>query len=268
MSGVLHPVGPEPARTYWIRRGILVAVVLLLALGVVLAVANLTRAAVATAPPPAVLPADSPSPSTGSGGATSAASPGESASPVTPGATPAASTSARPSASVTGTASAPASVPASTDPTTSTTASTSPRPSAKPTTTTVGTPDCRPAELRVTIKGDRSLDSRQKNTFRLSLTNVGKQTCLTSVTDQNFELKVYSGKDRIWSSRDCSKTLADFDKKLAARADVDWTMTWNGERSVKGAKCEYGSDTPRAGTYWATAQLKGADPVQLRMIIS
>ena len=88
------------------------------------------------------------------------------------------------------------------------------------------------------------------------------------MTDQNFELKVYSGKDRIWSSRDCSKTLADFDKKLVARADVGWTMTWNGERSVKGATCDNGADAPRVGTYWATAQLKGADPVQLRMIIS
>lgn len=265
MSGMLHPVGPEPARTYWIRRGVLAAVAVLLALGVVVAVANLTKAAVATAPPPAVLPADSPSPSTGSGGATSTASPGGSPSPVLPGATPAASTSAQPSPSVTGTASA--SAPASTDPTPGARASTSPRPSAKPTTTTVGTPDCTPAELRVTIKGDRSLGPGQKNRFTLSLTNGGDQTCLTSVTDQNFELKVYSGKDRIWSSRDCSKTLADFDRKLPVRADVDWTMTWNGERSVKGAKCEYGSDTPRAGTYWATAQLKGADPVQLRMIV-
>ena len=35
------------------------------------------------------------------------------------------------------------------------------------------------------------------------------------MTDQNFELKIYSGKDRIWSSQDCGKTIAAFDKKLA-----------------------------------------------------
>ena len=29
-----------------------------------------------------------------------------------------------------------------------------------------------------------------------------------------------------------------------------------------------GADTPQPGTYWATAQLDGAKPVQLRMIIS
>ena len=62
--------------------------------------------------------------------------------------------------------------------------------------------------------------------------------------------------------------MAAFDKKLAGEAGVAWKMTWNGERSVKGKECKRGTDTPRAGTYWATAQLAGAKPVQLRMIIS
>ena len=57
MSGVLHPMGPEPAQTYWVRRGVLLAVVLLLATIVVFGVANLTKAAVATAPPPPIPPA-------------------------------------------------------------------------------------------------------------------------------------------------------------------------------------------------------------------
>jgi hypothetical protein len=118
------------------------------------------------------------------------------------------------------------------------------------------------------VKGDRSLSPGQNNTFTLSLTNAAAQTCLASVTNKNFELKVFSGKDRIWSSRDCAKALAPFDKKLAARAGIAWKMTWNGERSVKGKECKRGTGTPAAGTYWATAQLTGAKPVQLRMIIS
>ena len=111
------------------------------------------------------------------------------------------------------------------------------------------------------MKGDRSLSPGQNNTFRLSLTNGAAHTCLASVTSKNFELKIFSGKDRIWSSRDCAKTLAAFDKKLATRAEVAWKMTWNGERSVKGKECKRGTDTPAAGTYWATAQLAGAKPV-------
>ena len=255
MSGVLHPMGPEPAQTYWVRRGVLLAVVLLLATIVVFGVANLTKAAVATAPPPPIPPAvTSPTPS-----ATPRPSAAVSTAPAGP--TPS-TTTGGPSAT------APASTSAA--PSSSTAAKPSATPSAKPspTATVIGTPDCKPAALRVTVKGDRSLSPGQNNTFTLSLINPSAQTCLASVTDQNFELKVYSGKDRIWSSQDCGKTLAAFDKKLAARAGVTWKMTWNGERSVKGKECKRGPDTPQPGTYWATAQLDGAKPVQLRMIIS
>ncbi len=258
MSGVLHPMGPEPAQTYWVRRGVLLAVVLLLATAVVFGVANLTKAAVATAPPPPIPPAvTSPTPSTTPRPSTTVSTP-----PA--GSTPSGGTSGGPSAS------APTSAPASSAPSSSTAAKPSATPSAKPspTATVIGTPDCAPAGLRVTLKGDRSLSPGQNNTFTLALVNPGARTCLTSVTDKNFELKIYSGKDRIWSSQDCGKALAAFDKKLAPGAGVSWTMTWNGERSVKGKECKRGADTPQAGTYWATAQLDGAKPVQLRMIIS
>lgn len=261
MSGVLHPTGPEPARTYWVRRGVLLAVVLLLALGVVFAVASLTKAAVATAPPPPLPPAASQEQST---------SPSVGGGPSTPISAPTSSvgSSSRPSASASSSASSAAKPSASTGAQRSASGSASATAKPSPTTTVVGTPDCRPADLRVTLKGDRSLSPGQNTTFRLSLVNGGERTCLVSVTDKNFGLKIYSGKDRIWSSQDCAKRLDAFDKKLAAKGDVTWKMTWDGERSVKGKTCQRGTDTPLAGTYWATAQLKGADPVQLRMIIS
>jgi hypothetical protein len=132
----------------------------------------------------------------------------------------------------------------------------------------IGTPDCRPADLAVALKGDQKLSVGENTTFTVTLANAGRLTCLTSVTAANFELKVYSGKDRIWSSRDCSKALASFDKKLPVKGAYAWKMTWNGERSVQGKNCRRGSDNLRAGTYWATAQLKGADPVQVRMTIA
>lgn len=269
MSGMLHPVGPEPARTYWVRRGILLAVVLVVLLGVVLAVASLTKSAVATAPPPVIAPVDTPSPTP----STSLGTPTAGVQPTTSG-TPSAATSASPAVSGSPQPSSTAgSVPAA-SPSGSTAGGPSTAPSSQPTptptakATPAGTPDCRPGDLDVTLKGERSLKPGENNTFKLAVANGGAQTCLASVTDKNFELKIYSGKDRIWSSQDCVKALKDFDKKLASKADVAWTMTWNGERSVAGKSCKTGSDTPRPGTYWATAQLTGADPVQLRMIIS
>lgn len=248
MSGMLHPTGPEPARTYWVRRGILLAVVLLLVVGVVLAVANLTRAAVATAPPPplpAGNPASSPSVSV-SGGSTPTPS-----TAVPPTAVP--STSTAPSSPISATPSAPSSQPSA---------------SAKPSAgvTVIGTPDCRPADLRVRVKGDGRLSVGENTAFTVTLVNAGQLTCLTSVTATNFELRVYSGKDRIWSSRDCAATFAPFDKKLAVKGAYAWKVTWNGERSVQGKSCRSGGKL-KAGTYWATAQLKGVDPAQVRMTI-
>ena len=196
MSGVLHPMGPEPAQTYWVRRGVLLAVVLLLATIVVFGVANLTKAAVATAPPPPIPPAvDQPRHRRPPRVRALRSRP--------PPAAPARRrppTSARPVGVRAGRRRAPT-------PSSSTAAKPSATPSAKPspTTTVIGTPDCKPAGLRVTVKGDRSLSPGQNNTFTLSLINPGAQTCLTSVTDQNFELKIYSGKDRIWSSQDCGE---------------------------------------------------------------
>ncbi len=262
MSGVLHPMGPEPAQTYWVRRGMLLVVVLVLAVIVVFAVANLTKAAVATSPPPVIPPAGtSPDPST-------SATPNVASS--TPAATPSAASSGTPAATVSAPTSAGPTTSTAARPSTSTAARTSASPTGKPsaTATVIGTPDCTPAALRVAVKGDRSLSPGQNNTFTLTLTNGAAHTCLASVTSKNFELKIFSGKDRIWSSRDCATTLAAFDKKLATRAEVAWKMTWNGERSVKGKECKRGTDTPLAGTYWATAQLAGAKPVQLRMIVS
>jgi hypothetical protein len=267
MSGVLHPMGPEPAQTYWVRRAVLVAVVLLLAVIVVFGVANLTKAAVATAPPPAIPPAGtSPSPSTVSSPATTS-TPSAAASPAPSTASGGASASAAPPKSAGPSGSTAAKPPAT--PTTQPSAATkTPATQPTPVVTVIGTPDCRPAALRVKVSGDRTLSPGQNTTFTLSLVNGAALTCLTSVTDKNFELKIYSGQDRIWSSRDCARSLAAFDKKLAPRAGVAWKMAWNGERSVKGKDCKSGTDTPTAGVYWATAQLNGAKPVQLRMIIS
>ena len=42
-------------------------------------------------------------------------------------------------------------------------------------------------------------------------------------------------------------------------------MSWNGKRSRPG--CKTRAEVPRPGTYFATAQLEGAKPVQLRMIL-
>jgi hypothetical protein len=124
---------------------------------------------------------------------------------------------------------------------------------------------CGPGQLRPTLTGKQLLKPKQVNTFSLSLMNTGAATCLVDVTAANFELKIYSGRDRIWSSDDCSTSVKTIHQNLSTQKSVNWQLAWNGRRSRK--DCQSRMEIPKAGTYFATAQLLGAKPVQLRMIL-
>jgi hypothetical protein len=124
---------------------------------------------------------------------------------------------------------------------------------------------CDPAVLRATLTGKQDLKPKEPNTFALSLINSGGTACVVTVQPTNFELKIYSGTDRIWSSADCATLLKPMTKTLQSQQPLQWRMSWNGRRS--GAGCATRPEIPRPGTYFATAQYAGAQPIQLRMIV-
>ena len=126
--------------------------------------------------------------------------------------------------------------------------------------------DCPAEELRPTLTGKQRLAPKQPTTFQLSLINGSDQTCIARVTRKNFELKIYSGSDRIWSTADCRSAIKPISRKLASEHAVAWSLTWDGKRSK--SNCKSAQEAPRPGTYVATAQLEGAEPVQLRMLLS
>ena len=99
----------------------------------------------------------------------------------------------------------------------------------------------------------------------MGIRNATSTPCVLTVSQDNFELKIYSGTDRIWSSRDCQRSLDRFSRRLAANEVVRWQMTWDGRRSRK--DCERRPEIPRPGTYFTTAQLQDAEPVQVRMLL-
>ena len=120
-------------------------------------------------------------------------------------------------------------------------------------------------QLRATLTGKTRLKTKKANTFEISLINGSGQTCRLGVNGANFELKIFSGTDRIWSSDDCSKAVKKINKILPAERAVAWKMTWDGRRSRD--DCKRRPEVPRAGTYFRPAQYEGAKPVQLRMIL-
>jgi hypothetical protein len=191
MSGLLHPVGPESAQTYWARRVLVFGAATVLA-GAVMLIISGTSSGLATQPEP---------PAAGS----------VSGAAATSSASPSGLDTAMPT---------PSTVDFSASPTP--TASTEENGSSV---------DCQAEELRPTLTGKQRLAPKERNTFHLSLINGSDHTCTARVTRKNFELTISSGSDRIWSTDDCRSALDEISRKLGSEHAVAWSLTWDGKRS-------------------------------------
>ena len=243
MSTVLHPAGPEPAQTYWVRRVVVVAVAIVVLAVAGALIANGTSSGSAVQADPSPPPPAAPTAATGS-----------------PTASPKPSAGARASASPTPSGSSSAADKPSAK------ASASPSITPKPTPTPTPEPaTCAADQLRPTLTGKQRLRPRERNIFTLSLINGSDQTCTVAVNRDNFELRIYSGSDRIWSTKDCATIVKPRQRTLEAEQAIEWKLTWKGRRSRDG--CKSRPEIPRSGTYYATAELVGAEPVRLLMTL-
>lgn len=119
----------------------------------------------------------------------------------------------------------------------------------------------------MTLTGPGTVKADDTTTFKVSVINGSAVTCTVDLTTSTFEVKIYSGTDRIWSTDDCAKWLAAKPKRRLAPEDAyGWSVAWPGQRSTSGCQLAGGL---RAGTYVATAQLgvgsAGSKPVQVVM---
>jgi hypothetical protein len=127
------------------------------------------------------------------------------------------------------------------------------------------TQSCAPNELRTTLTGKQRIVAKHRTTFQLSLINGSAQTCTSRVTSKNFELKINYRNAQIWTTNDCPSMIKPISRNLAAEHAMAWSLTWDGKGSK--SECKSASQALRPGSYVATAQLKGAAPVKLRMIV-
>ena len=234
MIGLVHPVGPETAGTYWTRRGFVIGATVVLAIALVLTIGGTSSGSAAQA-----------SPSTPA-----------SAYPVPSATSPNPLQTALPTPSVVDFSSTSA-------------ATASPQPTASKKKKKKGHPKpvaCPARDLRPTLTGRIRLAPKQRTRFQLSLINGSGRTCTARVTRKNFELKISSGKGHLWSTRDCPSAINTISRKLGSEHAVAWSLTWNGKRSK--ANCKSARQVPKPGRYAATARLDGAEPVKLRMTIS
>jgi hypothetical protein len=234
MSGLLRPVGPETASTYWVRRALVFGATMVLAVAVALIISGTSSgSAIRTNP-----------------------SPHTAGYAVPSSATPSWMQTAMPTAATIEASASATSTPASE----ATTRKAATRKSDRS-----GSLDCSGEDLRQTLTGKQRLALKKPNTFQLSLINGSDQTCMARVTRKNFRLTIHSGNDRIWSTADCPSVIKPITRKLGAEHAVAWSLTWDGKRSKP--DCKSARKMTHPGTYVATAKLAGAEPVQLRMIL-
>lgn len=260
----MHPVGPEPQETYWVRRAVVIGSALVLMIILLLVLFNLNGSQQpAPAAPPNPLPSLTPM--------TPSASP-SSASPSPSGsasASASASGKATPSASASGKASSSASASASASGSPKAAGKASSSPSTKSTSTAVTQQTltvCDPSDLDLSVDSPRTAGVSSSVGFKLSLTNTGSNTCVVTVNPNDFSLKLVSGSDRIWSTADCSTLVGQRLAQLTPKQSLNWTVEWNGKRSASGCKTRPG--TPGAGYYWATASFTGVASDRARLILN
>lgn len=234
MSGVLHPVGPQSVRTYWARRGLVFAATTIFVLALALIIGGPGSGSAAT---PSPASADSASSAAASPSAVETSAPTPSVVDISASATP------KPSATKNRKLKASIRKPQQAAPA-----------------------SCTTKELRPTLTAKRRIVPKHPTTFQLSLINGSAQTCVARVTRKNFQLKINSGSDRIWSTDDCPSMIKTVSRKLRSEHAVAWSLTWNGKRSK--SRCKSASQSLHPGRYVATAQLDGAEPVKLRMVLN
>jgi hypothetical protein len=216
MSTVLHPVGPQRARVYWVRRLVVVLVLVLLATAGWVVASRLLD-----------------------GGDASAAS--------------AAEETADPSEQDQG--EDPAQDQAEVDTASAATDDEKDEPGDDQDDTPAAPVDCEPDALQVTLTASGQLfDEATDPVLTATITNVGDVPCTVDAGDANREVLITSGQDRIWSSKDCATPDAASRQLLLASGAADTVeLTWDRSRTAEG--CPTDLPEPRSGTYQAVGTL-------------
>lgn len=221
----MSPVGSEPGRTYWVRRIlVVVSILLVVAVGFAVVKAILAKPGGDAGRPVAAVPPAS----------ESARAAGNSAASQTPARTPVISTAGASSSALV--------TPGST---------------ARPTPTPVA---CDPGAIHLGITGPATVRlGGAAARIKVGWTSTSAVSCVLDLAAHPFEVKVYSGADRIWSTLDCPKGIPTGRVTLMPAKATVLDAVWPLQRSASGCTL---TDNLRAGTYVATAVIEGGTPVQ------
>ena len=133
-------------------------------------------------------------------------------------------------------------------------------PTPTPTPSVVAVDTCDAGDLLVTVETTvRDFSGVTEPVFNVAIENTSVVACGLDTSEENAELYIRSGSDRIWSSLDCPAPLVptfDSIQRTISPGDTEYTsVTWPRERSNEA--CSTSLPDPRAGTYRASVTIQG-----------
>jgi hypothetical protein len=116
---------------------------------------------------------------------------------------------------------------------------------------------CRPQDVVVSFDfsdSDKEVyGAGQKPAFRVTVVNTAEQACTVDVGREAMELRIHSGDDRIFSTADCAEGETREDRQLSRGVPHEFTITWDRVRSFTDCR----DDLPGAKPGWYRANLHG-----------
>lgn len=255
MDGLLHPVGPEAGRTYWLRRAaVALAAILIVGLVVGGIVQGTARAGDPTAAEPAApsSPVASPYPAP--------------EKTLTPEGEQPPPSDAPPAADPTDDAVGEAEQEATEESQTGGDDQPEPEPQPEPPAEAappqkLEAPQCEPGDLAVLVEGPEEVaPTADPQTFAVTVVNTGSANCTLSMSAENLTVTVYTGPDRVWTTEHCSAVLPGRQAVLAPQAWLSADVTWGVSRSAENCGTEPGEVA--TGDYVVTAELTDVAPAQ------
>lgn len=235
MQGWLEPIGPEAPRTYWIRRAVVLVVLLAVIVGIIWLVG---RPKAVTATPPSTTPSNSavstPQESSSTPSGTSSA----------PSETPSAEPSDEPSATLESAAGEPSE--SSAEPSADQT--TTPEPSA----TESAPAACQPRSLKLRVDGPSSVVVTDEAADFHVVVSTTESSCQLDLAENKAALTITSGNDEIWKTADCPDWQPGGVVDLVAGEESGFDVSWPVKRAHG---CELAGEVLGPGTYVATASV-------------
>ena len=121
---------------------------------------------------------------------------------------------------------------------------------------------CRASDIVATPKVRGTAYAGHPVRFRIKLTTLETPACTWRVAPATLAVKLISGTDRIWSSQDCPRAVPEVDVIVRQEKAAKVDLTWRGQRSD--STCSRTTPWAQPGWYHVQSAAFGAEPTDVQ----